>query len=79
LTLGPKLAGKLHVYMGELDTFYLEGATRLLQTSLRELGSDAKVELYPNRDHRTIGTATRERVRSEMAAAYRRWEKDAGR
>ncbi|HLQ45237.1 MAG TPA: alpha/beta hydrolase-fold protein, partial [Planctomycetaceae bacterium] len=40
-TLGPKLRGKLHVYMGELDTFYLEGATRLLQESLKKLGSDA--------------------------------------
>ena len=27
--LGPKLAGKLHVIQGELDTFYLDGATRL--------------------------------------------------
>ncbi len=25
-TLGPKLAGKLHVVTGDLDTFYLEGA-----------------------------------------------------
>ena len=29
-TLGPKLAGKLHVYTGAEDTFYLEGAVRLL-------------------------------------------------
>ena len=27
--LAPKLEGKLHVYMGTLDTFYLEGAVRL--------------------------------------------------
>ena len=33
-TLGPKLAGKLHVYTGDLDTFYLDGAARLLQKSL---------------------------------------------
>ena len=25
-TLGPKLAGKLHIYVGAEDTFYLEGA-----------------------------------------------------
>ncbi len=30
-TLGPKLAGKIHVYMGDEDTFYLDGATRLLE------------------------------------------------
>src|SRR5262249_23414328 len=28
-TLKPKLSGKLHVYMGGQDTFYLEGATDL--------------------------------------------------
>jgi hypothetical protein len=33
-TLGPKLAGKIHVYMGDTDTFYLEEATRLLEQSL---------------------------------------------
>ena len=54
-TLGPKLAGKLHVYMGDVDTFYLDGAARLLQKSLRDLGSDAVVEMFPDRDHGTIG------------------------
>jgi hypothetical protein len=33
-TLAPKLAGKLHIYMGGEDTFYLDGATRLLKVSL---------------------------------------------
>ena len=44
-TLGPRLAGKLHVIAGELDTFYLEGAVRLLQESLDRLGSDAVIEI----------------------------------
>ena len=35
-TLGPKLKGKLHVVIGDLDTFYLEGAVALLKASLRE-------------------------------------------
>jgi Putative esterase len=74
VTLGPKLAGKLHVYMGDVDTFYLDGATRLLQKSLRDLGSDAAVELFPGRDHGTIGLAVRSRVREEMAEAYRKWQ-----
>lgn len=30
-TLGPKLAGKLHFYVGDADTFYLDGAVHLLQ------------------------------------------------
>ena len=32
--LGPKLVGKLHVYMGTMDTFFLEEATRLLEAFL---------------------------------------------
>jgi len=68
-TLGPKLVGKLHVYMGDEDTFYLEGATRLLQTSLKQLGSDAKVELFPGRDHGNLmDAALRKRIAGEMAA-----------
>ena len=49
--LGPKLKGKLHVITGEMDTFYLEGAVKLLKESLTKLGSDAIVEIVPNRDH----------------------------
>ena len=52
--LGPKLKGKLHVITGSLDTFYLEGATKLLKESLSKLGSDAVVEIVPNRDHSTL-------------------------
>jgi hypothetical protein len=33
-TLGAKLAGKIHVYMGDTDTFYLEEAARLLEQFL---------------------------------------------
>jgi len=55
-TLGPKLKGKLHVHMGEVDTFYLEGATKLLKQSLETLGSDAVVVLYPGRDHGSVVT-----------------------
>jgi hypothetical protein len=32
--LGAKLAGKIHVYMGDTDTFYLEEAARLLEQFL---------------------------------------------
>jgi hypothetical protein len=35
-TLGPKLVGKLHIYMGDMDTFFLEEATRLLEEFLEE-------------------------------------------
>lgn len=34
-TLGPKLAGKLHVYMGDVDTYFLDRATRELEAWMR--------------------------------------------
>lgn len=72
-TLGPKLAGKLHVYMGAEDTFYLEGATRLLQESQKKLGSDAVIEIFPGRDHGNLmDGAMRQRIAKEMADAYRK-------
>jgi hypothetical protein len=71
--LGPKLAGKLHVYMGGEDTFYLEGATALLKESLAKLGSDAKVEIFPGKDHGSLmDKALRERIANEMAESYRK-------
>lgn len=65
-----KLKGKIHVYMGEKDTFYLEGATRLLGDTLKKLGSDAIVVLYPGKDHSSLMDAElRARINKEMAQA----------
>jgi len=49
--LGPKLAGKLHVYAGGQDDFYLEGAVARLARSLERLGSDAVVEVVEGLRH----------------------------
>ena len=69
-TLGPKLNGKLHVITGEMDTFYLEGAVKLLKESLTKLGSDAIVEIVPNRDHSTlVDPKLAQRIDREMNAA----------
>lgn len=71
--LRPKLAGKLHVIMGDADTFYLEGATRLLHESLRKLGSDAVVEMVPGKTHFDLLTADlTQRIRREMTASFLR-------
>jgi hypothetical protein len=68
--LGPKLAGKLHIIAGALDTYYLEGAVRLLKESLAALGSDAVVEVIPGKDHSTIlDTDLAARLDREMKAA----------
>ncbi len=76
--LGPKLVGKLHVYVGTQDTFRLEGAVRLLQADLKELGSDAQFEFAEGRDHGTLFNAHPElwpdgmlaRIHREMRARF---------
>jgi S-formylglutathione hydrolase FrmB len=71
--LAPKLRGKIHVYMGGADTFYLEGATQLLKESLARLGSDAVVEIFPGKNHGTLMTAElRQRIAREMAEQFRK-------
>ncbi len=50
-TLKDKIKGKLFIYAGEFDSFYLEGAVRLLKAELEELGSDAVVEIVPGLPH----------------------------
>jgi S-formylglutathione hydrolase FrmB len=69
--LAPKLGGKLHLFMGDEDTFYLEGAAKLLKESLAKLGSDAVVEIDPGKSHFTLLTPElRTRIRTEMADAF---------
>lgn len=75
--LEPKLRGKLHVFMGDQDTFYLEGATVLLKESLGKLGSDARVEIIPGRDHfNLLPPELQVRIRSEMVAAFEKYHPD---
>ncbi len=75
-TLGPKLRGKLHVYTGELDTYYLDGASKLLKESLRKLDSDAAVELFPGKDHSTVlDKNLRDRINAEIARQFRESQK----
>jgi hypothetical protein len=67
-TLGPKLKGKIHVFMGGDDTFYLDGATLLLQRALQRLDSDAVVEIHPDKDHGSLmSLALRKRIAHEMS------------
>ncbi|MBL8848041.1 MAG: hypothetical protein JNG89_00065, partial [Planctomycetaceae bacterium] len=71
--LGPKLSGKLHVFMGSEDTFYLDGATRLLKESLSRLGSDAVVEIHEGKDHSTLMSPDLvARIQREMAEEWLR-------
>ena len=65
------LAGKLHITTGGLDTFYLEGAVEQLIGTLKQLGSDAEVEVVPGKDHGSVLTAElRSRQRRQMTALF---------
>lgn len=67
-----RLRGKITVIMGEEDTFYLEGATKLLKEALAGLGSDARVTLVPGADHGSVFfSPAYRRAAEEMAAKYR--------
>jgi len=68
--LEPLLRGKLHITVGTLDTFYLDGAVLRLADALKRLGSDAEITIVPGADHGTILTADYfHKVRRQMTAA----------
>ena len=72
-TLGPQLEGKLHVVVGGLDTFYLEGAVYRLAQTLHQLGSDAQIEILPGGDHGTVLSPDQWRKRRrEMSEVFLR-------
>lgn len=72
-TLQDKLAGKLHIVMGTLDTFYLNGAVDQLSGTLEQLGSDAQIDIVPGGSHSSIMSAERvARMKREMEATVSR-------
>jgi len=52
--LGPKLQGKIYVWMGDMDDFYLNSATRVFDDFLKNTNSpksDAVIEFSPMQGH----------------------------
>jgi hypothetical protein len=49
--IGPKLKGKIHLWVGTVDNFHLDDSARLLEKTLKELNADAKVTYIEGRDH----------------------------
>ena len=50
-TLGPKLQGHIHLYVGTADTFHLDEPARLLEQTLKELGIRAEFHYLEGRTH----------------------------
>lgn len=84
---GPYLKGKIHVYVGTADTFYLDGSAHKFDAVLKGLHADAHFTFIPNRTHfdlYKVGT-DREGLFDEIAAQMwavarpgRSWKKQAG-
>ena len=49
--LGPKLSGKLHIYAGSLDNFYLNIPTEKLRAALEGVHADAEVRIVEGMGH----------------------------
>lgn len=50
-TLGPKLKGKLHIWVGTADTFHLDEPTRLLDAELKKLGGNVRIVYLEGKTH----------------------------
>jgi S-formylglutathione hydrolase FrmB len=59
---GPDLEGKIHVYVGTADTFYLDGAARKLAAVLQQLGADAHFTFRAGRTHFDLYTRNGDRM-----------------
>lgn len=70
-TIGPKLKGKIHVFCGDVDTFYLDGAVKLLKAEMTELGSDAEVQLVPGNHFTMMTPELRKKIGAEMVASFK--------
>lgn len=73
--LAPQLQGKIHVFMGAEDTFYLDGATVLLKQTLDRLNGniagDMVVEIHPGKSHSSLLTnELMLRFRKEMVQSF---------
>jgi len=72
-TLGPKLRGKLRIWMGEADDYFLNNAVYRLEDFLKRADppADARIVYGPRHGHCWRGASEREIMR-EMADAIER-------
>ena len=71
-TLGPKLKGKLHLYAGDMDNFYLNNAVYLVEDILKSATNptaDAEVEYGDRDEHCWNGDHTRANAYSRLRYA----------
>jgi hypothetical protein len=71
--LGPKLKGKIHIWVGEADDYFLNNAVHLLDAFLSKASpsADAKIFYGAGKGHCWLGLTQRQMI-DEMAAAIDR-------
>ncbi len=52
--LAPKLNGKIHLYVGTADNYYLDEPAHLLEQTIKELGGTATFVFLPGRTHENV-------------------------
>lgn len=69
-TLGPKLRGKIHIWVGEADNYFLNNAVHRLDDFLSKASPpyDGKIVYGPGKGHCWVGLTERE-IMDEMIAA----------
>jgi hypothetical protein len=67
-TLGPKVRGKLHIYVGEADNYHLNDAVYLVEDFLKHADppADAEVDYEPRAEHCWNGDHTRPNALSRL-------------
>ena len=68
-TLGPKLRGKLHIYVGDMDNYYLNNAVYLVEEFLKSATdppADAEVDYGDRAEHCWNGDHTRPNALSRL-------------
>lgn len=69
---GPQLRGKIHVYVGDADTFGLDRSVHRMQAQLDSLDGDAHITFVPGADHWSVFNydgGLLDRIVREMSAA----------
>jgi S-formylglutathione hydrolase FrmB len=59
---GRELKGRIHLFVGTADTFYLDGSARLFEATLQKLGGDPHFNYLPDRTHFDLYTVGQDRM-----------------
>ncbi|MFZ0395347.1 MAG: alpha/beta hydrolase-fold protein [Terracidiphilus sp.] len=71
---GADLKGRIHLYVGTADTFYLDGAAHKLDAVLGRLGADAQFHFLPGRTHFDLYGVGKDRMGLFDEIGERMWQ-----